>query len=94
MGTVLGALGSAAVVRHKAIIITGGAALGLVLGWFLSGEIDKERKGQFGKFAQIQVRGLPNNARVAMIADSSFFHRERGFAAARLRFHELIATEN
>lgn len=75
LGIVLGAFGATATINYKANVMGGCGVIALILEFFLSNEDDRLRHGRFGKFAQIQVRGLPDNSRVAMIADTSFVSR-------------------
>ena len=77
LGVVLGALGSAAMVDYKPFIVTGGAAIGLVLGFFLQNTTG-------GDFAEIRVKNFPRDATVTMSEEDQFF------AAQTVGAHKFI----
>ena len=93
LGIVLGAFGATATINYKAYVMGGCGVIALILGFFLPNEDDRTRQGRFGKFAQIHVRGLPDKFSRCNDRGYEFFNRERGFNVARVRYHELIATE-
>ncbi|MDD9910502.1 MAG: SPOR domain-containing protein [Ahrensia sp.] len=77
LGIVLGALGSAAMIQYRTWVITGGAAIGLILGWFLS-----HTSGS--NYAIVQLKKLPPEA-TATLFDTEEFYR-----AQTTRAHEFI----
>lgn len=66
LGLILGALGSAAVVKYKTFVITGAAAIGLILGWFLTGQVSQS-------LGKIDLYDLPPIASVEMQSNSNFY---------------------